>query len=150
IHLGPGFRANAVGATVPTTFHAWVETAPSAVSVSPTSGSALSQQFTWTASSPSGYTNISELQALISQAWYATQNSCYIRYNRASNLLYLADDSGSPWLGGFAPGTSGTASNRQCSISGIGSSVLSSGNQLSLTVAVTFLATFGLDDLGQL
>ena len=44
IQLGPGFRATA--GTAPTTFHAWVETAPSAVSVSPSNGSGLSQPFT--------------------------------------------------------------------------------------------------------
>jgi len=44
IELGPGFRATA--GTAPTTFHAWVETAPSAVSVFPASGSGTSSPFT--------------------------------------------------------------------------------------------------------
>jgi hypothetical protein len=64
IQLLPGFHATA--GTAGTTFHAWVETAPAAVSVSPSSGSALSQAFTWTASSPSGYSNLSDVYALLS------------------------------------------------------------------------------------
>src|SRR6266568_3427213 len=64
IQLLPGFHASAIGATVPTTFHAWVETAPAAVSILPPSGSGMNQAFTWTVSSPSGYSNLSEVQAL--------------------------------------------------------------------------------------
>jgi hypothetical protein len=139
IDLQPGFHATA--GTAGTTFHAWVETAPTADSVSPSSGSGPSQQFTWKASSPSGYTNLSEMYALFNTS-VSGQNACYIRYNRASNLLYLADNSGTSWLGGLVPGTSGTAANSQCSIAASGSSVSGSGTQLTLTVSVTFQASF--------
>jgi hypothetical protein len=64
IQVLPGFHASAIGATVPTTFHAWVETALAVLSVSPPSGSGLSQAFTWTVSSPSGYGNLSDVFAL--------------------------------------------------------------------------------------
>ncbi|MGD0777471.1 MAG: hypothetical protein ABSC05_32155 [Candidatus Solibacter sp.] len=141
IQLLPNFHASAIGATVPTTFHAWVETAPADVSVSPSSGSGLSQQFTWTVSSPSGYTNLSDVFAVFNTS-VSGVNACYIRYNRASNLLYLADDSGANWLGGFVPGSSVTASNSQCSIYGSGSSFSGSGTQLALTVSVTFQTSF--------
>ena len=72
IQLLPSFQANAIGATVPTTFHAWVETAPAAVSVSPASGSGLSQPFTWTVSSPSGYSNLSDVYALFNTTSQST------------------------------------------------------------------------------
>ena len=139
IDLQPGFRATA--GTAGTTFHAWVETAPTADSVSPSSGSGLSQPFTWKASSPSGYTNLSEMYALFNTS-VSGLNACYIRYNRSSNLLYLADNSGSSWLGGFVPGSSGTTGNSQCSINASGSSVSGSGTQLTLTVSVTFQTAF--------
>jgi hypothetical protein len=139
IHLQPGFHATA--GTAGTTFHAWVETAPTADSVSPSSGTGLGQAFTWKASSPSGYTNLSEMQALFNTS-VSGQNACYIRYNRAANLLYLADNAGSAWLGGLVPGTSGTAANSQCSIDASGSSASGSGNQLTLMVSVTFQTSF--------
>lgn len=137
IHLGPGFHATAGSA--PTTFHAWVETAPSVISVSPSSGSGASQLFTFATSSPSGYSNLSEVQFLLNTT-ISGADGCYIRYS--GNLLYLADNSGSTWLGGFAPGSAGSASNSYCSISGIGASVSGSGAQLSVTVPVTFQGAF--------
>ncbi len=139
IHLGPGFRATA--GTAPTTFHAWVETAPSVISASPTSGSGLSQQFTWTVSSPSGYGNLAQVFALFNTS-VSGANACYIYYNRAANSLFLADNSGTAWTGGFTPGSSGFASNSYCTIYGSGSSVNPAGNQLALTVLVAFQPLF--------
>jgi hypothetical protein len=115
IELGSGFHAKATDpGAAPTTFHAWVETAPADVSATPSSGSGLTQLFTWKVSSPSGY-NLSDVFALFNTA-VSGANTCYIRYNRASNLLYLADNAGANWLGGFAPGSSGSAGNSYCTI----------------------------------
>jgi hypothetical protein len=140
IHLTPGFRATApTGGAPSTTFHAWVETAPSVTSVSPASGSVMTQTFTFTASSPSGFADITELQLLFNTT-VSGADGCYIRYR--ANALYLADNSGTNWLGGFAPGSAGTANNSYCSISGSGASVSGSGTQLSVTVPVTFQSVF--------
>jgi hypothetical protein len=139
IELGPGFRATA--GTAPTTFHAWVETAPSAVSVSPSSGAGLSQPFTWTVSSPSGYGNLAHVYALFNTS-VSGANACYIYYSRGANLLFLADNSGTVWTGGFYPGSSGFASNSYCTIYGSGTSVSTSGNQLAVTVNVAFQSSF--------
>lgn len=140
IRLTPGFRATApTGGAASTTFHAWVESAPSVVSVSPATGSAMTQTFKFTASSPSGFADITELQLLFNTTQTGA-DGCYIRYR--ANALYLADNSGTNWLGGFAPGSAGTASNSYCSISGSGASVTGSGTQLSVTVPVTFQSVF--------
>ncbi|MCC7157780.1 MAG: IPT/TIG domain-containing protein [Bryobacterales bacterium] len=143
IHLGPGFRANAVGATVPTTFHAWVDIAPSAVSFLPSNQTGLSQPFTWTVSSPAGRSNLSHVFALFNTTSASTSNACYIHYDVSTNLVYLADNASTNWLGGFVPSGSGSATNSQCTISGTGSSPnpTSSGTQLGLTLNVTFNAT---------
>ncbi len=140
IHLGAGFRATAGAA--PTTFHAWVETAPSAISVSPSSGSGTIQQFTWTASSPAGCGNLTDVYALFAGS-VSGQNACYIRYSRSSNLLYLADNAGTTWLGGIAPQSSGTVNNSQCSINASQSAMSGSGAQLTLTVPLTFQPSYG-------
>jgi hypothetical protein len=142
IQLLPGFHANAIGATVPTTIHAWVDLAPTAVSVSPTSGNGFSGPFTWTVSSPSGHSNLSHVFALFNTTSGSTANACYIHYDPSSNLLYLADNASATWSGGFVPGSSGSASNSQCSIYGNGASFSTSGTQLALTVPVTFQAPF--------
>src|SRR5208283_681955 len=141
IQLLPGFHASAIGATVPTTFHAWVETAPAAVSGSPSSGTGLSQPFTWTVSSPSGYSNVSDLYALFNTS-VSGANACYIHYIRGSNLLFLADNTGANWLAGFVPGSSGSAGNSSCTIYGSGSSFSTSGTQLAVTVSVAFQTSF--------
>jgi len=146
IQLLPGFHASAIGATVPTTFHAWAETAPAAVSISPPSGSGMNQAFTWTVSSPSGYSNLSEVQALFNTST-SNANACYIKYNRASNLLSVADSSGVNWSTGIVPGSSGTTGtfSPNCTVNGTGSSVNASGAQLVVTASVTFQSTFSGD-----
>ncbi|MBI1898179.1 MAG: hypothetical protein HYS04_16840, partial [Acidobacteria bacterium] len=100
------------------------------------------QPFTFVVSSPSGFSNLSEVFALFNTS-VSGVNACYIRYNRWSNLLYLADNSGANWSSGFMPGdTSGSAGNSYCSISGNGASFSTSDTQLTVTVPVTFQASF--------
>jgi hypothetical protein len=140
IQLLPGFHATA--GSVPTTFHAWVDMAPTAVSMAPSAGSGQTQPFTGTVSSPSGNSNLAHVFALFNTTSASTTNACYIHYDPVSNLLYLADDASANWLGGFAPGSTGTAGNSQCSISGTGASFGTSGTQLSVTVPVTFTTSF--------
>jgi len=139
IQLAPGFSATAGAAG--TTFRAWLETAPSAVSAAPGSGTGATQQFTFTASSPYGFGNLADVYALFNTS-VSVANACYIRYSRPSNLLYLADNAGTGWGSGITPGSSGSASNSQCGISGTGASVSGIGNQLAVTVPVTFQTAF--------
>ncbi len=145
VHLAPGFRANAIGATVPTTFQTWVDIAPTAESVSPSSpppDPPLTQAFTWTVSSPAGQSNLSHVFALFNTTSTSTANACYIHYDASTNLVYLADNASTDWLGGFVPSSSGSATNSQCTIAGTGASPnpTSAGTQLGLTLNVTFNA----------
>jgi List-Bact-rpt repeat protein len=137
IVLQPGFNATA-GATG-TTFLALIEAAPGAISVSPASGSGFTQAFTWTVSSASGYSNLSDVYALFNTS-VSLANACYIHYNRASNLLYVADSTGANWSAGIVPGGSGTTGsfNPYCTVNGTGSGFSASGTQLAVTASVTF------------
>ena len=139
IELAPGFRATAGSAA--TTFHALVEATPSADSAAPSSGSGLAQAFTFNASSASGYNDVSDVLMLVNTV-VSGVNACYMKYNRASNLLYLTDNQATAWLGGITPGSAARVSNSQCSIDGVGSSVAMSGTRLTVTVAVTFQYAF--------
>jgi hypothetical protein len=64
-----------------------------------------------------------------------TVNTCYAWYVAATNLVYLENNAGTGTTT-LTPG-SGTLSNSQCSISGSGTSVQRSGDNLVLTLAVT-------------
>jgi len=71
-------------------------------------------------------------------------NACYIAYSRPAGVLFLVDDGG-PAVGLSAPlvlGTAATVSNRQCTVSGAGSSVVETGNSMTLTLSIAFSGSF--------
>ena len=68
--------------------------------------------------------------------------SCYLYYSRASNTLYLASDAGTAWLTPVVLGQAGTLQNSQCAVNPASSSVAGSGNDLTLTLALTFQSSF--------
>jgi hypothetical protein len=142
IDLRPTVVANANGATVPTTFHAWVDTVPSAVSVWPSIGSGMTQPFTWTASSPSGWAHLNDLQAIIGRQ-LSGNGSCYIGYDVGPRILKLANENGIGWGSSAVLGAQATMSNSYCSIN-VGQSGVAypDGNTVALTVSVTFQPSF--------
>jgi hypothetical protein len=144
IHLAPGFRANAVGATAPTTFHAWTDIAPSVVSLAPTNDIGLSQVFTWTVASASGQSNLAHVFALFNTTSASTANACYIHYDPSSDEVYLADNTSSTWLGGFSPSGTGSVGNAQCTIAGTNSqgNPTRVGTKLGLSLNVQFQQSF--------
>ncbi len=122
IQLLQGFHAVAGG---PNTFQAWVEAMPSAVSVSPASGTGLTQQFTWTASSPSGYGKLADVFLLFNSTSQSTQNACYLDYQVSSQTLAVINGTG----------------NSQCSLSG-GYSAVPAANQVAITATIAFQTGF--------
>jgi len=72
------------------------------------------------------------------------RSACYLAYAAASNSLLLLDDggdAGGPFAGGMVlNGSAGTIQNSQCSVNGVGSSAVKSGNGLTLTLNITFKA----------
>ncbi len=68
-------------------------------------------------------------------------------YVPSINTVVLVDDggeAGGPYAGAFVPG-SGNASNSQCTVHGATSTVNHVGNTLTLTLDITFNASFGGD-----
>ncbi len=121
--------------------------APAAVGSSPASGSGLTQTFTFTFNDSSGWQDLSVVNVLVNR-YLDGVGACYVAFapaSASSGYLYLVDDAGD---GGYANGSpialpsGGTLQNSQCTISGAGSSVVSNGNTLTLTLAVTFKSTF--------
>jgi virginiamycin B lyase len=70
------------------------------------------------------------------------RQACYLAYVAATKSLVLVDDAGDaggPFAGTLQlNGASGTIQNSQCSVSGQGSVVVTNGNQMTLTFAMTF------------
>jgi hypothetical protein len=114
---------------------------PSAVSVTPSSGSGSSQMFSFLFSDAKGFASISTVSMLINGSLSAS-GSCYLYYARAANALYLANDAGTAWLTPIVLGQSATVQNSQCAVSGTASLASGSGNNLTLTLAVSFTAGF--------
>ncbi len=118
---------------------------PSAVSVSPSSGSGFGPQtFQFAYSDPDGYANIQWTHMLFDRSLSGFQ-SCYFYYDRPSNVIYVAADSAAGWAGSATLGSAGTLQNGQCSLN-LGSSAASgSGNTLTVSLRITFASTYAGD-----
>jgi hypothetical protein len=114
---------------------------PTVVSVNPNSGSGSSRTFSFVYSDPNGYTDLPWVQVNINQVLSPT-NGCYLHYERASNALWVLNDSATAWLGPVILGTAGTAQNSQCVVNAANSSASGSGNNLTLNLALSFKSAF--------
>jgi hypothetical protein len=66
-----------------------------------------------------------------------------VDYNPNTNEMYLQNEAGTGWLPtAVMPGSSAQVSNNQCTLLGTGSSFSTSGNSLTLSVALTFAGAF--------
>jgi hypothetical protein len=113
---------------------------PAVVSVTPNAGSGLSQTFSAVYSDPNGAADLATVRLLFNSG-VSGAHGCYVTYYPATNLLYLENDGGNAALAGIAPGSAGSASNSQCTLSGTGSSYSASGNTATLNLALTFTST---------
>jgi hypothetical protein len=117
-----------------------------AKSATPVAGSGTAQTFTFTFTDPTGYQSLTVVDILIRDVLDGRQ-ACYVAFvpsGMNSGSVYLVDDAGDaggPYSGMLLPGSS-MVYNDQCSITGAGSSVSASGNNLALTLAYTFAPGF--------
>jgi hypothetical protein len=115
-------------------------TPPSAVSVTPNNGNSSAQTFAFAFSDPNGAADIASTQIDIS-ATLVVNNACYLYFVRSLNAVYLASDAG-VWQGPLTLGSAGTLQNSQCSVNPGASSFTTSGNNLTLNLALTFNPAF--------
>src|SRR6185295_8553473 len=129
---------------------------PVGLGVTPSSGAGVSQTFALKYSDANGATDLSQLFAIFNTGAIAT-NACYVFYARSTNKLYLQNNASSAWQGPLTPGVAGNVSNSQCTLNSAGSSVSTSGNTLTVNIALTFqpafagtknIYLFALDSLG--
>ena len=130
---------------------AWVFTGPPSAgpapgSANPAAGSGGTQVFTFTFSDFSGWQHLTVVDVLINNALDGRQ-ACYVAFQpTGSNAgsVFLVDDAGDaggPYSGMQLPGT-GVVNNSQCTITGAGSSAVTGGDTLTLTLAISFAPGF--------
>jgi len=116
-------------------------TTASAVSVTPASGTGSTQTFAFAFSDTAGASSLSTVQVLLNSAFTGIQ-SCYIWFDVTHSAAYLVNDASSSSLGPLTLGTANSLSNSQCTLNGTGSSLVASGNTLTLNLAITFQSGF--------
>ncbi len=132
-----------VGETIPVTqLGAGVNSAPQPVSVSPASGTGLTQTFTFTYRDLNGANDILRVQALINNT--LADAGCLLYYTVDSNNLSLRGGP-SGWYGPVKLGQPGTLENSVCSVNAAASSSSLSGTTLNITLAVAFNTSFSGD-----
>ena len=113
---------------------------PGIVSLSPGSGTGTSVTFKAVYSDPNGAGDLSELLLQVNTSQSST-NACYVYYQPQGNHLYLATNAGGFTTPALTPAVAGTAANSQCTLNAKSSSVTTTGNNLTLSVALTFSGT---------
>ena len=85
-----------------------------------------------------GYQDIRRCYLLINRK-FDQEDAVFLWYDKASNKVYLKDDTNTSWGIGYAPGTAVTLSNTQCEVNVADISVAGAGNDLVVTWALTLL-----------
>jgi hypothetical protein len=114
---------------------------PSIVSLTPSSGSGLSQTFSVAVSDPDGAADIASVFLLVNSQLSGV-NACQIAFDRPSHLIWLIADNGSTWLTAGTVGAGVLTSNTQCSVDPVGSSLSLAGNVLTLNLKLVFKPAF--------
>jgi Bacterial Ig-like domain (group 3)/FG-GAP-like repeat/Beta-propeller repeat/Divergent InlB B-repeat domain len=129
-------------AAIPVTRIFLVSAGPvAAVSVSPSAGAGKSVTFQAVYFDSNGAGQLSELLLQINTG-QSSANACYVYYQPSGKHLYLATNAGTAWITpALTPGVAGTASNSQCTLNAGSSSVTTAGDNLTLSVALTFSNT---------
>ncbi|MDP2996484.1 MAG: hypothetical protein Q8N47_03280 [Bryobacterales bacterium] len=109
--------------------------------MNPARGAGIAKAFTFTFTDTKGANDLGVMNILVND-WLDGRHACYLAYARGSNTLYLVNDNGDALLPGLALNGSGSLSNSQCAVNGVGSSASPSGNTLTLTLNMAFGAGF--------
>ncbi len=112
------------------------QSTPSNISVTPDSGSGSGGVFSFLYADTGGASLITTTQGLFNASNSLT-SACAFQYNPAANTLQIFQDNGALNPTTITPG-SGTLSNSQCTINGVGSSAGTAGNSLIVNLSVTF------------
>ena len=110
-------------------------------SATPTSGLGDVRTFNFTFSDAAGAADVSTAWMWFTPAFGSSAaNTCMAYYARAGNALYLLNDDANAWMS--APLGAGTLQNSQCSLNLAKTTALASGNNLAISLALSFKSGF--------
>jgi len=118
---------------------------PTSRSISPSTGSVkpnIAITFTCSYSDSDGYADINSSFLLFNTNSTDLNPLAYIYYDQNTNLLYLKDDSGTAWTGGFTPGSANYIENSYLKLDCRISSVSHSKQTLTVKYNLTFKPAF--------
>jgi len=119
-----------------------VSSTATADSMTPASGSGTVQTFALQYSDSIGAGNLATLVAWFSAAPASSiVNSCFVYYQRSSNLAFLLNDAATAWTSGMR-GSHTVIQNSQCAIQLASTTATGIGTALTLNLAVTFNAAY--------
>jgi hypothetical protein len=128
------------GNTSPST--ATATTTVTADSATPSSGAGAMQAFSLQYSNTLGAADLKTVMVWFSPAFTSSgSNTCMLYYDLATARLYVLSNNASVWTPGMLGGGA-TLDNGQCSVRLGSSSVTTSGNTLTLNLAITFSSEF--------
>ena len=93
--------------------------------------------FTFSFADTLGWGNLGVVDILINN-YLDGNRACYIAFNASQNVVYLVNDPGNALLTPLLLYSGSYVGNSQCSINSVGSSVAASGNNLTLTLNLSF------------
>ena len=117
---------------------------PAAVSIRPSSGSGPARAkfpFTGTYADPDGWQDLQTAHLIVNTAATGV-NGVHAYYDKMKNRIFLRNDNGTAWMGGFAPGSNNTIQNSQVILYCAGITISGSGNSMSVRWPLTFNPTF--------
>ena len=94
------------------------------------------------ADDPDGWSDLKIVYLLIGPEKSTTGSVVYIAYNQNANLIFLRNDAGNAWLGGYAPGSAQTIENSRAAVDVSQCQVDTSQDYLRLNVRLRFKAPF--------
>jgi hypothetical protein len=117
-------------------------TTTSVVSMNPNQSSGLGPtQYTFTFSDSNGFQDLGIENILINSSLDGT-HACYLAISPADSTLFLVNDTGSSLSPSKALDQPGGTSNSQCAVSWQSTALNGNGNQLAITLTLTFSSTF--------
>jgi hypothetical protein len=111
-------------------------------SVVPAAGSGPGQRFSFTISDQGGASFLTGLAALFATSSGGTSNACYLIYDRTMNTVSLANDNPNSGVTAVVPGSSTIASNTQCTLKAVNTTVIVAITSVVVTMDLTFSPGF--------
>ncbi len=122
-----------------------IKPAPTVGTITPSSGTGqvgIPQTFTGTYSDSDGWQTLLYVNLLVNTTAYSGANCFSSYYDRSLNQLFMRDDSGTVWLGGYAPGSANVIENSYASLDCSQTTVSGNGTTMTVNWRVTFKSPF--------